>query len=131
MQNRDKPKERIVAPIVPATQIEQIKPGDYDIAELVKNVAVNRAEVQFPSDPWGFTREVKKALLEAAALVRGNPVKLKLLTDTLVVGLAHAKKRFPEDQEKMQNIQNTQARYAEAREPLERWAAPKVQKGTN
>lgn len=133
MIKRDAPQEKIVAPVVPATSIPVVQPRKSNVQELIANVSSNRGQVVFPSDPWGFTRDVKKALLEAAGNVRGNDVKLQLLLETLAVGLAHARKRFPEDKTKLERIAATQAKYAEDRAPRERWAPSKVEvkNGTN
>lgn len=127
--NRDKP-EKEVAPVVPAVNVPQVTANQRDIQKLIAEVSSNRAEVQFPTDPWGFTRDVRKALLDAAASVRGNDVKMKLLMETLAVGLAHAKKRFPEDKDKMKRVEETQAKYAGERAERERWT-PVVKTGVN
>lgn len=72
--------------------LEQIK-------ALIEAAGPNAAELKFPTDKWGFTSEVKKAVLKAASSVRGNEEKQKLLLGTLAVLQAHIRKRYPRDRD--------------------------------
>ena len=67
------------------------------IKDLVANATSNPAELVFPTDKWGFTSEVKKAILKAAGTVRGQDDKHALLVGTLAVLIQHIKLRKGSD----------------------------------
>lgn len=69
------------------------------IKELVANAGPNAAELKFPTDKWGFTSDVKKAVLRAASSIRGNEQKQMLMIGTLAVLQAHIRARFEPDRE--------------------------------
>lgn len=68
------------------------------IRALVSAVSVNPAQVEFPADIWGFTRELRKVGLLAASAVKGQADKHITLLGTLMVLTAHVKARVEEDQ---------------------------------
>jgi hypothetical protein len=68
------------------------------IRALVAAVDKNPALVEFPVDPWGFTRELRKVGLAAASAVKGQADKHITLLGTLMVLTAHVKARVEEDQ---------------------------------
>lgn len=69
------------------------------VQELVKNAGANPATLEFPTDRWGFTSAVRKAVLGAASMVRGQDDKHLLLLGTLLVLVAHVKARLPLDKQ--------------------------------
>ncbi len=96
-----------------------------DLKELMENVSDNPAQIKWPSDQWGFTTEVKKAISSAAGRLGGSQDKHDLLIATLMVALAHVKKRHAKDvrvrAERLGKIKQQQV----ARQPLERFHAYK------
>lgn len=92
---------------------------------LMRTVSDNPAAIQWPSDQWGFTSEVRKAISLAAGKLGGSKEKEALLIGTIMVGLAHVKKRSEKDKRNRElRLANTK-RAAEARKPLERFHAYK------
>ncbi|QOE32113.1 hypothetical protein CPT_Palo_054 [Rhizobium phage Palo] len=91
-------------------------------ADLVENVSANPAQIVWPTDTWGITSDLRKALMRAAGSVQGVPEKHELFVATLMVGLAHIKARRDRD------VGNREKRVAEikqaavARRPLERFS---------
>ena len=75
-------------------------PVPYDrIKDLVAQAGANPAELVFPTDKWGFTSDVKKAVLKAAGTVRGQDDKHALLVGTLAVLIKHIQERKVGDAE--------------------------------
>lgn len=60
---------------------------------LIDAVDINPAKVEFPTDTWGYTSELKKVVLKSASQVKGQDDKHDLLVGTLLVLLAHIRKR--------------------------------------
>lgn len=75
-------------PVIERTAPEVIAP---------MSIPTNPALLDFPQDQWGFTSELKKAVLKAASTVNAQPDKQKLLIDTLELLLAHVDARFSTD----------------------------------
>lgn len=73
------------------------------VKELVRKAGSNPAELEFPTDPWGFTSGLKQSVLRAAGTVRGQDDKHILLMGTLMVLLAHIRARLPADKEARSN----------------------------
>lgn len=69
-----------------------------DTPEAAPTVSANAANVEFPTDTWGFTRELRKAGLKAAAGTRGDPEKMAVFITTLRTLALHAQARISSDQ---------------------------------
>ena len=67
------------------------------MTEATSAVSTNPALVEFPRDEWGFTSDLRKAGLQAASSVRGNPEKQALFVATLRVLAQHAAARLKGD----------------------------------
>ena len=95
---------------------------------LARDVAVNPALIEWPRDEHGITSELKRAFVQAAMKCKGNPDKERILIGTIMVGLAHTRKRVVKDAEiqagRVQHIK----KMAEMRKPVERFHAPKGDK---
>lgn len=98
----------------------QVEPQAAWIA-LAKNVSDNPAQIEWPRDEHGITSKLKKALAEAAMSVKGNKEKEAVLIGTIMVGLAHVRKRVIKDGEVQARRLEDIRRKAEARKPLERF----------
>ena len=57
-------------------------------------VSSNPALVEFPTDPWGMTAELRKAGLRAASSLRGSEEKQAIFLATLRVLAQHALARL-------------------------------------
>lgn len=102
--------------------------ADKEIAglkELIAQVTDNPAKLVFPTDRWGFTSEVKKAILKAAGSVRGHEDKHDILLATLVVLVTHVKLRKDKDvAEKALRLERIQ-KAADERLPREGYSSNK------
>lgn len=67
------------------------------MADLLKAVSTNPAQVEFPQDIYGMTSAMRKAGLRAAASIRGNDAKQRVFLGTLAVLAGHAKARHEDD----------------------------------
>lgn len=94
--------------------------------QLAREVSDNSAAVKFPTDKWGFTSDLRKALLKAAGGTNGVAAKEELLIGTIMVGLAHIKKRKDKERRLAQQRLEYQAQTAKEREPLERFGLQTV-----
>ena len=89
--------------------------------KLATNVAVNPAHIEWPRDEHGITSDLKQAIIQAAMKCKGNAAKEQILIGTIMVGLAHVRKRTKKDAEvQAARIAKTK-QLAEARKPLERF----------
>lgn len=61
------------------------------------NIETNPALLSFPTDRFGLTREVRKALLTASSRVLGDPVKKALMDETLTILIKHMNAKFEID----------------------------------
>lgn len=61
---------------------------------LGQTVASNPAFLNWPQDRWGFTSELRKALLKAASGIQGDKEKHDLVMLTLGIGAKHVMTRF-------------------------------------
>jgi len=57
----------------------------------------NAALIEWPTDVWGLTKDVKKAIISATARVSGQADKKALLDNVLRIALAHLEARFEAD----------------------------------
>lgn len=53
--------------------------------------------LEFPTDQWGLTKDLKTALIAVASRVNGHPDKLELVEQTLEVLLVHLKAKYRND----------------------------------
>jgi len=63
------------------------------LRELLAKVGPNPAQVEFPTDKWGFTAAIRKEVLKAASSVRGQDDKHDLLVGTLAILIKHVQVR--------------------------------------
>jgi len=107
---------------------EITKPTEPTWMELVRNVSDNGAAIKWPLDRWGYTSDLRKAVVRAAANTTGNAAKEELLVATLMIALAHVKKRRDKDRRmQAERAENTLAAEL-AREPMERFGLQLVTK---
>lgn len=100
------------------------------IKDWVARTTANSAELQFPTDKWGFTSGIKKEVLKAASTIRGQQDKTDLVMAVMAILMQHIRLRQKPDQE-LQAVR--QERYAAAkaeRAPRERVTAAVVAKPT-
>lgn len=90
-----------------------------EFKELIVNVSANPAEIQFPTDKWGFTSAIRKEVLRTAANVKGQKDKHDLLVATMAVLVAHIQKRLPGDVQRRVDAQAAIAKFAAERAPRE------------
>lgn len=90
-------------------------------ADLVENVAVNPAQIEWPADEHGITSALKKAFASVGTAAKGNKQKEETIIATIMVGLAHVRKRVRKDAEVQERRLADIRRAAEARKPLERF----------
>lgn len=99
---------------------DQVQTGPW-WGPLVTNVDVNPSKIEWPRDEHGTTSKLKKAFTEAAMSIKGNKQKEEVLIATIMVGLAHIRKRVVKDREvQEQRIVNIR-KAAAARAPVERF----------
>lgn len=92
-----------------------------ELKELVDKVAVNPAQIRWPTDEHGITGDLKRAITKAAMAAKGNKDKEATIIATLQVGFAHTRKRIVKDaEEQAARIERIRAS-AERRKPLERF----------
>ncbi len=93
---------------------------------LLAKVTDNPATLEFPTDRWGFTSEIKKVVLKRAASVRGQEDKHNLLMATMAILMAHIKARYPKDKEAFALMLADVEAAAQERAPRERVSAPAI-----
>lgn len=103
-----------------APQAAQVEPQAAWVA-LAKNVSDNPSQIEWLRDEHGITSKLKRALTEAAMSVKGNKEKEAVLIGTLMIGLAHIRKRVVKDAEVQARRIEDIRKKAEARKPLERF----------
>lgn len=91
-----------------------------NLKELMDNVSDNSSLIVWPRDEWGFTSELKKAIVKIASRVPTEE-KSDLAIATLMVALAHLKKRRAKDARVAKLMLDETAKAEIAREPMERF----------
>lgn len=86
-------KDNTIAP--KTNDVEQVEYND--IKTWVAKAGTNPAELQFPTDRWGFTSGIKKEVLKAASTIRGQQDKTDLVISVLAVLIQHIKLRQSQD----------------------------------
>jgi hypothetical protein len=99
------------------------------LKELLGKVTDNPATLEFPTDRWGFTSEIKKVVLKRAASVRGQEDKHSMLLATMAILMAHIKARYPKDKERFAQMLADVEAAAQERAPRERVSAPAIAEG--
>jgi hypothetical protein len=85
-----------------------IKPND-------KGVSHNASYLAFPSDRWGITKDLKKAIIDVASRCAGDDAKKELIDDVLRIGIGHLNAKFKVDN----GYKNEKRKAAEARAEAE------------
>lgn len=62
-------------------------------------ISANPMEIEWPADQYQMTQALRKEIRKAAARVQGDPQKLEVLKQTLIVGVKHAVARRDKDVE--------------------------------
>lgn len=57
----------------------------------------NAAFLSFPTDKWGLTKDIKKAIIAAAARTCGSEEKYDLFMATLQIATEHYKAKFTQE----------------------------------
>lgn len=57
----------------------------------------NSAHLEWPTDRWGVTKDLKKALTDVASRIAGDQAKKELTDEVLRIGLAHLEAKFTQD----------------------------------
>lgn len=96
------------------------------LKDLLSKVTDNPANLEFPTDRWGFTTDIKKIVLKRAASVRGQEDKHSLLLATMAILVAHIKARYPKDKERFAQMLADVEAAALERAPRERVSAPAI-----
>lgn len=94
--------------------------------QLARDVSDNPGNIKWPVDRWNFTSDLRKAIARAASGMGGHPDKEDLLIGTLMVALAHVKKRRDKDRRIKAQRNAYHAEQAAAREPMERFGLQTV-----
>lgn len=108
--------------------VEENKPFDPGIETVTYNLikewtakaVANPAQLEFPTDKWGFTSEIKKSVLKAASTIRGSQDKHDLVIAILAVLIQHIKLRQNPDRELQSERIQRQTDAAAIRAPRER-----------
>lgn len=87
----------------------------------------NPAQIEFPTDKWGFTSGIKKEVLRVASTIRGKDDKHAILVMTMAVLAAHIKGRLLLDKKHEQARKETLAALEAERLPRERTTGRIVQ----
>lgn len=74
-----------------------------EIADYVSRATANPAELQFPTDRWGFTSDIKKTILKAGSTINGQDDKHDLVIGTLAVLIRHIQLRKAKDKASAQS----------------------------
>lgn len=117
-----------------APEVDPVDPNS--LKALLAAAGPNPAVLKFPTDRWGFTSEIKKSVLKAAATVRGQQDKHDILIGTLAVLIAHIKARLPADRNSAEYFAQIEAAATAERLKRDRIVAsptsmPPVQEGVN
>lgn len=92
---------------------------------LVRNVSVNAAQIQYPSDIWGTTSALRKEFANITGKLNGHPARTEILLATLAVMAAHVQKRTQKDNDLRSARRARVTEGQQRRAPLERFNTPK------
>lgn len=93
------------------------------IKYFVSKAGTNPAQLEFPTDKWGFTSAIKREVLKQAATIKGQQDKTDLITCVLAVLLKHVQLRQAEDALNQPIRRERLRAAAEERAPRERIGA--------
>lgn len=86
-----------VAPVETPVTPEKPTKGKKATAAAALEVSHNGLLLDWPTDVWGFTRELKAALIATASSCRGSPDKKAILDRVMAIGLAHIDAKYKND----------------------------------
>ena len=85
----------------------------------------NPSNIEWPTDKWGFTRELRKAVLQTASKLKGDADKKKLLDATLEVAIEFLEVNYESSQrERKRMLDKLAAREAGEPAPKKTKEAP-------
>lgn len=67
------------------------------VLKAVPDVSPNPAQVDWPTDPWGLTKDLRDAITRLGSRIAGHVDKKELVNQTLVIALAHLEVKFEQD----------------------------------
>jgi hypothetical protein len=78
---------------------EQVAPKSQKIrrAEVPADVSHNPSQIEWPTDIWGLTKDLKKAFLAAASRVSGQADKKELVDAVLKIAHRHLEAKYSKD----------------------------------
>lgn len=91
---------------------------------LAKNVSDNVAQIQYPTDVWGFTSGLRKEFAAITGKLNGHPAKTELLLAHLAIMASHVNKRKAKDDAIRASRRQRIVAGQIARAPLERFNTP-------
>lgn len=81
--------ETVHSAVNPGHTFRQIDPKKLPMYNPDAGVSSNSSQLIFPTDKWGLTRDIKKAMILAASRIAGHPDKKELFDEILSVLLKH------------------------------------------
>lgn len=60
-------------------------------------VTTNASKIIWPTDPWGFTRELRKAIVTSASRLNGDKAKKAVFDETVKVALDFVNAKYRKD----------------------------------
>lgn len=80
------------------TKKERMKPSYKPVTKQTKHdISANAALLSFPNDRFGITKDVKKALTQAASRIAGDAQKKELVLEVVGILLQHIEVKFKAD----------------------------------
>ena len=77
--------------------VQDAPEGPMRIKKEFKKNTTNPSELQFPTDRWGLTKDVKASIVAMTARICGSPEKYELAKETLDTLLAYLEARYELD----------------------------------
>ena len=77
----------------------------------------NPTKIEWPTDKWGFTRELRKAVTITASKLKGDADKKKLLDDTLEVAIEFLEVNYESSQRERKRMLDKLAAKEAGEEP--------------
>lgn len=107
---------------------EEVKKQEPAWLPLARNVSDNVAQIQYPTDIWGFTSGLRKEFALITGKLNGHAIKTALLLATLAIMASHVNKRRAKDDNTRTARRGRVAAGQVRRAPLERFNTPKENK---
>lgn len=76
---------------------KDISPAKVRRPMSLDSISHNPALIEWPTDIWGLTKDLKKEFLKAASRINGQADKKALLDSTLAIAHAHLESKFKKD----------------------------------